>query len=95
MVNPTPKFVQLVLKAKPKQVSLVPDAPDAITSNMGWDTKANFEFLSDVIEKFQQKGIRTSIFVDPVAEMIEYAAKTGTDRIELYTEPYEIGRAHV
>ena len=86
--NPTPKFVELVLQAKPKQVTLVPDAPDAITSNMGWDTKANFEFLSDVIEKFQQKGIRTSIFVDPVAEMIEYAAKTGTDRIELYTEPY-------
>lgn len=86
--NPTPGFIDLVLKARPEQVTLVPDAPDAITSNAGWDTKKHQRFLSEVIERFQQAGIRTSIFVDPIPEMIEFAAKTGTDRIELYTEPY-------
>lgn len=86
--NPNPQFNDLVLKVRPEQVTLVPDAPDAITSNAGWDTKTHFEYLSEIIEEFQRLGIRTSIFVDPVAEMIEWAAKTGTDRIELYTEPY-------
>ena len=86
--NPTPEFVDLVLKVKPAQVTMVPDAPDAITSNAGWNTKENQPFLMEVIEKFQNAGIRTSIFVDADLEMIEYAAKTGTDRIELYTEPY-------
>ena len=66
----------------------MPDAPDAITSNAGWNTVDNLDFLSEIIDRFQQKGIRTSIFVDPDLKMVEYAAKTGTDRIELYTEPY-------
>ena len=86
--NPTPEFIELVLAVKPKQVTLVPDAPDAITSNAGWNTVDNLDFLSVIIDRFQQKGIRTSIFVDPDLKMVEYAAKTGTDRIELYTEPY-------
>lgn len=86
--NPTKSFIDLVKKVRPAQVTLVPDAEDAITSNAGWDTKANLAYLTEIIEGFQQAGIRTSIFVDPVPEMIEYAAKTGTDRIELYTEPY-------
>ena len=69
-------------------MTLVPDAPDQITSNSGWDTKANFEFLSDIVSDFTELGIRTSIFIGTDPEMIEYAAKTGTDRVELYTEPY-------
>lgn len=85
---PSQSFIDLVLKVRPAQVTLVPDAPDAITSNAGWDTKTHQAFLSDIIERFQQAGVRTSIFVDPNPEMVEYAAKTGTDRIELYTEPY-------
>lgn len=87
---PSQSFIDLVLKVRPAQVTLVPDAPDAITSNAGWDTKTHQAFLSDIIERFQQAGVRTSIFVDPNPEMIEYAAKTGTDRIELYTEPYAV-----
>ena len=87
---PSPEFIDLVLKVKPHQVTLVPDAPDQITSNSGWDTKKNLEFLSEIITKFNESGIRTSIFVSTDLEMIEYAAKTGTDRIELYTEPYAV-----
>lgn len=86
--NPIPKFVDLVLEVKPTQVTLVPDAEDAITSNAGWDTIKHKEFLEDVIKTFKTAGIRTSIFVDPDARMVEAAAKTGTDRIELYTESY-------
>lgn len=86
--NPTRDFEKLVFKVRPEQVTLVPDAPEAITSNAGWDTKTNLEYLTDIIERFQSVGIRTSIFVDPIPEMIQYAAKTGTDRIELYTESY-------
>ncbi|MFA8299520.1 MAG: pyridoxine 5'-phosphate synthase [Hyphomicrobiales bacterium] len=86
--NPTPKFVDLVLENKPAQVTLVPDAPDAITSNAGWDTKKHQSFLQEMIKEFKQNGIRTSIFVDSIPVMAEYAAKTGTDRIELYTEDY-------
>lgn len=86
--NPIPKFIDLVLEVKPTQVTLVPDAADAITSNAGWDTIEHAEFLSDVISTFKNQGIRTSIFVDPVLKMMEGAAKTGTDRIELYTESY-------
>ena len=86
--NPVGKFVDLVLRVKPAQVTLVPDAHDAITSNAGWNTRANFDFLSETVERFMQAGIRTSIFVDADTEMVEWAAKTGTDRIELYTEPY-------
>ncbi len=86
--NPEEQFIRLVLDVVPDQVTLVPDAHDAITSNSGWDTKSNLSFLSDVISRFHGKGIRTSIFTGTEPEMIEYAARTGTDRIELYTEPY-------
>ncbi|QKX05191.1 pyridoxine 5'-phosphate synthase [Aquimarina sp. TRL1] len=86
--NPIPKFVELVLAVKPTQVTLVPDAEDAITSDAGWDTVKHKDFLKEVIAEFKANGIRTSIFVDPVAAMIEGAKETGTDRIELYTESY-------
>ncbi|WP_299321174.1 pyridoxine 5'-phosphate synthase [uncultured Maribacter sp.] len=86
--NPVPKFIELVLELKPEQVTLVPDSVDAITSNAGWDTLKNKEFLSDVIKTFKDAGIRTSIFVDPDPKMIEGAKAVGTDRIELYTESY-------
>jgi len=86
--NPIPKFVDLVMKVKPNQVTLVPDAVDAITSNAGWDTIKNQDFLKEVIKEFKSVGIRTSIFVDPVLDQIEGAVATGTDRIELYTEAY-------
>ncbi|MFA8451623.1 MAG: pyridoxine 5'-phosphate synthase [Bacteroidales bacterium] len=86
--NPINSFVQLVLENKPAQVTLVPDGPDALTSNAGWDTKKHKDFLKDIIAKFKSEGIRTSIFVDPVVEMVEHAIETGTDRIELYTEAY-------
>ncbi|WP_303318624.1 pyridoxine 5'-phosphate synthase [Flavivirga abyssicola] len=86
--NPVSSFVELVLNVKPTQVTLVPDAVDAITSNAGWDTIKHKDFLVDIIKEFQQNGIRTSIFVDPVLEQIEGAKATGTDRIELYTEAF-------
>lgn len=89
--NPNPKFVALVLEVKPDQVTLVPDAEDAITSNAGWDTIKHQEFLKEVITKFKNAGIRTSIFVDPDTKMVEGAKATGTDRIELYTESYAKG----
>jgi pyridoxine 5-phosphate synthase len=84
------KFVQLVLANQPAQVTLVPDALGQITSNHGWNTIQHKDYLTKMIRLFQQEGIRTSIFVDPVTEMIEGAAATGTDRIELYTEAYAI-----
>jgi pyridoxine 5-phosphate synthase len=83
-------FVELVLAVKPEQVTLVPDALGQITSNHGWDTIQHQELLKRLIAPFKEAGIRTSIFVDPVLEMVEAAATTGTDRIELYTEPYAI-----
>lgn len=86
--NPTREFIELVKTAKPAQVTLVPDAHDAVTSNAGWDTKTNQDFLKEIVSDFQQIGIRVSIFVDTNPVNIEYAAKTGTDRVELYTEPY-------
>ncbi|OYQ37455.1 pyridoxine 5'-phosphate synthase [Flavobacterium cyanobacteriorum] len=86
--NPVKKFIDLVLEVKPTQVTLVPDADDAITSNAGWDTLKHRQFLQEVIAEFKRNGIRTSIFVDPVAAMVEGAKETGTDRIELYTEAY-------
>jgi len=86
--NPTPAFIKLVKEVKPHQVTLVPDAHDAITSNAGWDTVKHFDFLTDVVADFQSAGIRVSIFIDPDVRRIEFAAKTGTDRVELYTEPY-------
>jgi pyridoxine 5-phosphate synthase len=82
------KFVDLVLNTKPTQVTLVPDALNQVTSNHGWDTIKNKKYLADIISVFKKAGIRVSIFVDPVIDMIEGAAETGTDRIELYTEAY-------
>lgn len=89
--RPDEKFMELVLKTKPAQVTLVPDAPDAITSNAGWDTIRHRAYLKDIIAEFKANGIRTSIFVDPVIDMVDGAAETGTDRIELYTEAYATG----
>lgn len=86
--NPTSKFIDLVLDVRPTQVTLVPDAPDAITSNAGWDVIKNQPFLTEVIAQFKQAGIRTSLFMDPNPLQIEAAVATGTDRIELYTEAY-------
>ena len=86
--NPNLKFIDLVLEIKPHQVTLVPDSPDVLTSNAGWDTIKNKDFLSDVISTFKEAGIRTSIFIETDLDMIEHAKLTGTDRIELYTEPY-------
>lgn len=85
---PTEDFIDLVLKAKPAQVTLVPDPPEAITSNAGWDTVANKDFLIEVINRFKAANIRTSIFVDTNLKNVEGAKATGTDRIELYTEPF-------
>jgi pyridoxine 5-phosphate synthase len=89
--NPTPDFLELVKKIKPEQVTLVPDAPDAITSNAGWDTIKHQAYLKEIIADLKAIGTRVSIFVDPVVEMVEGAAQTGTDRIELYTEAYAKG----
>ena len=86
--NPIKKFVDLVLDVKPSQVTLVPDAVDAITSNAGWNTIENQSFLQEVITEFKRNNIRTSIFIDADLKMIENAVKTGTDRIELYTEEF-------
>jgi pyridoxine 5-phosphate synthase len=86
--NPIPRFIDLVLEVKPAQVTLVPDAHDAVTSNAGWDTKKHKSFLKEIVTEFKRHGIRTSIFVDPINEMIYHASETGTDRIELYTEEY-------
>jgi len=86
--NPQHNFIDLVLECRPEQVTLVPDAIGAITSSAGWDTVKNQAYLTEMIQEFQRNGIRTSIFVDPVKEMIEGAKKTGTDRIELYTEAF-------
>lgn len=86
--NPIPKFIDLVLQIQPDQVTLVPDAEDAITSNAGWDTIKHKDFLVEVISEFKSHGIRTSIFVDAIEKMVEGAKNTGTDRIELYTEAY-------
>ena len=91
--NPIPKFIELVQKIKPTQVTLVPDTIDAITSNAGWDTIQHKDFLREVISEFKIKGIRTSIFVDPVKKMIEGAKEAGADRIELYTEEFALAYA--
>jgi len=88
---PSPDFIDLVLKVKPQQVTLVPDPPDALTSNNGWDCKKNNAFLAEIVAEFKKNDIRTSIFLNPLPEMLAYAAQTGTDRIELYTEAYACG----
>ena len=85
---PQKSFIDLVKAVRPTQVTLVPDAPDQITSNHGWDTKANLEFLSELCADFTTLGIRVSLFVDADPEMVRFAAKAGADRVELYTEPY-------
>lgn len=86
--NPIPKFLELVTEVHPVQVTLVPDGEHAITSNAGWDTKSNLSFLKEVCHRMHSEGIRASIFVDPVPEMVDYAAEAGCDRVELYTEAY-------
>ena len=85
---PSQDFLKMVLKIKPDQVTLVPDSPDVLTSNQGWNTVKNQNFLSSVISKLHSAGIRTSIFIDPEKEMIKAAKEINADRIELYTEPY-------
>jgi len=85
---PNRNFIELVTRVKPAQVTMVPDPPHVLTSNAGWDTIKHASFLHDVIQEFHSYGIRTSIFIETEAEMIEHAAKTGTDRVELYTESY-------
>jgi pyridoxine 5-phosphate synthase len=85
---PSKEFMELVLRVKPEQVTLVPDAPDAITSSAGWNVPANMEFLTEVVDKLRDAGIRSSIFVDAEPEQVIAAAKCGTDRVELYTKPY-------
>ncbi len=85
---PDARFLDVVCKAKPSQVTLVPDAPDAITSNSGWDTQTHQSMLTEITQQLQSHGIRVSIFVNPEELFIEYAAKIGCNRIELYTEPY-------
>jgi pyridoxine 5-phosphate synthase len=89
--NPTDSFINLVLSVKPDQVTLVPDRHDAITSNAGWDTLKNRSFLTDIVSTFKKEGIRTSLFIDTQPVNIENAVATGTDRVELYTEPYATG----
>lgn len=85
---PSDDFCQLVLTVKPAQVTLVPDAPDQLTSNHGWDTKKHFEQLQPIVTRFREAGIRVSIFIDANNEMADYAKSLGADRVELYTEPY-------
>ena len=86
--NPEASFMELVLDVRPAQVTLVPDAREQLTSNHGWDTQMHFAKLSAIIKRFKNAGIRVSVFVDPDAVMVEYAAKAGADRVELYTGPY-------
>ena len=86
--NPSKKFINMVCEVKPDQVTLVPDESDAITSNSGWDTVKNFNFLKDVVEEFKSNSIRVSIFIDPNSKMLEGAKKINSDRVELFTGPY-------
>ena len=85
---PSKEFLSLIEKIKPAQATLVPDLPDVITSNAGWDTEKNKSFLKDIISQIKSCGTRVSVFIDPDMKMIEHASETGTDRIELYTEAY-------
>lgn len=85
---PSPEFIDMVTRIRPSQVTLVPDAPDAITSSAGWNVIENMEFLTHIVEQLHDAGIRSSIFVDPIVGQVSAAAKTGTDRIELYTKAY-------
>ena len=85
---PAPEFMDLVLKTRPTQVTLVPDAPGVLTSSKGWDVETNLEFLTGIVDSLKEAGIRSSIFVDPDPAQIAAAARTGADRVELYTKPY-------
>ena len=85
---PSPEFMELVLQVRPEQVTLVPDAPSQVTSNSGWNVTDNVDFLTEVVDRLKEAGIRTSIFVNPDVEQIKAAARTGVDRVELYTKPY-------
>ncbi|MGC1241123.1 MAG: pyridoxine 5'-phosphate synthase [Chryseosolibacter sp.] len=85
---PDSRFIKLVSEVKPAQATLVPDKPDAITSNAGWDTLSNLDLLTDVVKELKRAGVRVSVFIDPALRMVEGAARLGADRIELYTEPY-------
>lgn len=87
---PTPDFMEMVIQSKPHQVTLVPDAPDALTSNAGWDVETHFEFLAGIVKELKAHGIRVSIFMEANPNLMEKAAATGTDRIELYTESYAV-----
>ena len=86
--NPVESFIRLVCEVHPAQVTLVPDAENVLTSNAGWDTRTHLAYLKRICKRFNDEGIRTSIFIDPVPEMIRYAAETGCRRVELYTEAY-------
>lgn len=86
--NPVPDFISLIRKIKPTQVTLVPDSEDVLTSDNGWDTITHKDFLTEVVNEFQSMGVRTSIFVNPIPEMIKMVSEIGADRIELYTGPY-------
>lgn len=92
--NPTDKFVDLVCDVRPAQVTLVPDSPGDLTSHQGWDVVANADFLTAIIRRFHQSGVRVSVFIDPVVAMAEAAKRVGADRVELYTEPYASGYSH-
>ena len=85
---PDERYLKIIREVKPAQATLVPDPPQAITSNAGWDTKANEAFLKDIVEEIKSSGVRVSVFVDPIPKMVEGAKKVNADRIELYTEPY-------
>ena len=91
---PDDRYMELVAKIKPAQATLVPDGPDVITSNAGWDTLTHFDFLQETVNALKAQEIRTSIFIDPISERIEKAAEIGCDRIELYTENYARGYHH-
>ena len=90
---PTPEFIKLVIQSKPHQVTLVPDAPDAITSNAGWDVETHFDFLTGIVQELHTFGMRVSIFMEANPTLMKRAAETGTDRVELYTESYAVGYA--
>jgi pyridoxine 5-phosphate synthase len=90
---PDKRYLQIIEELKPTQATLVPDPPEVLTSNRGWDTKTNLSFLKELMAQIKSYGVRTSIFVDPSQEMISYAKETGTDRIELYTEQYAVNYA--
>ena len=90
---PSPEFMELVMQVKPEQVTLVPDAPDALTSSAGWNVGQNMEFLTSIVDRLREGGIRSSIFVGTDIENVQLAARTGADRIELYTKPYADGYA--